>query len=94
SFQIPGTPGRELMDNGVCTIDGKVQKVKARVQHFDFSSHSGASQLKETLRKLKGKPKVFVVHGEEQKCEGFAGWISSELGFEAVSPKTGEVHEL
>ncbi|MCK5628377.1 MBL fold metallo-hydrolase, partial [Candidatus Bathyarchaeota archaeon] len=50
SFQIPGTPGRELMDNGVCTIDGKVQKVKARVQHFDFSSHSGASQLKETLR--------------------------------------------
>jgi len=94
SYQIPGTPGRELLDKGVCTIDGKVRKVKALYEHFDFSSHCGASQLKEALRKLGGKPKVFVVHGDEENCEMFANWAKSELGLDAVAPKTGETFEV
>jgi putative mRNA 3-end processing factor len=69
SYQIPGTPGKQLMDKGVTTIDGKVRKVKAHYQHFDFSSHCGASHLKEALRRVGGKPKVFVVHGAEGNCE-------------------------
>jgi putative mRNA 3-end processing factor len=94
SYQIPGTPGKELLEKGVCTIDGKVRKVKARYEHFDFSSHCGASQLKEALRKLGGKPKVFVVHGEETNCELFAKWANSELGLDTVAPKTGETFEV
>ena len=94
SYQIPGTPGKELLDKGVCTIDGKVRKVKALFDHFDFSSHCGASQLKEALRNLGGKPKVFVVHGEEGNCEMFAKWAESELGLNAVAPKTGETFEV
>jgi putative mRNA 3-end processing factor len=94
SYQIPGTPGRELLEKGVCTIDGKVRKVKARYEHFDFSSHCGASQLKDALRKLGGKPKVFVVHGEESNCKMFAKWAESELGLDAVAPKTGETFEV
>jgi putative mRNA 3-end processing factor len=94
SYQIPGTPGRELMDKGICTIDGKVRKVKAHYEHFDFSSHCGASQLKEALQKLGGKPKVFVVHGAEGNCELFANWAKSELGLDAFAPKTGETFEV
>jgi len=94
SYQIPGTPGRELLDKGICTIDGKVRKVKALYEHFDFSSHCGASQLKEALRKLGGKPKVFVVHGDEGNCELFANWAKSELGLDAVAPKTGDTFEV
>lgn len=94
SYQIPGTPGKELLEKGICTIDGKIRKIKARYQHFDFSSHCGASQLKEALRRLGGKPKVFVVHGAEGNCELFANWASSELGLEAVAPKTGETFEV
>ena len=94
SYQIPGTPGKELLDKGICTIDGKVRKVKARYEHFDFSSHCGAGQLKEVLRKLGGKPKVFVVHGDEENCEVFANWTKSELGLDAVAPKTGETFEV
>ncbi len=94
SYQIPGTPGKELLEKGVCTIDGKVRKVKARYEHFDFSSHCGASQLKEALQKLGGKPKVFVVHGDEGNCELFANWAKSELGLDAVAPKTGENFEV
>jgi putative mRNA 3-end processing factor len=94
SYQIPGTPGKELMDKGICTIDGKVRRVKAHVEHFDFSSHCGASQLREALRRIGGKPKVFVVHGAEGNCELFANWAKAELGLEAFAPKTGETFEV
>jgi putative mRNA 3-end processing factor len=90
SYQIPGTPGRQLLDKGVCLIDGRMRKVKARVAHFDFSSHCGASDLKEALKRLGGKPKVFVVHGAEGNCELLAKWARSDLGLEASAPKTGD----
>jgi putative mRNA 3-end processing factor len=94
SYQIPGTPGKELLDKGICTIDGKVRRVKALYENFDFSSHCGASQLKEALRKLGGKPKVFIVHGDEGNCELLANWAKSELGLDAVAPKTGDTFEV
>ena len=94
SYQIPGTPGRELMEKGVCTIDGQVRKIKAQYRHFDFSSHCGASKLKEALIRLGGKPKVFVVHGAEGNCELFANWAKNELGLDAIAPKTGETYQI
>jgi putative mRNA 3-end processing factor len=90
SYQIPGTPGKELMEKGICVIDGKMRKVKAQVQHFDFSSHCGAGELREALRRLGGKPKVYVVHGAEGNCELLAKWARNELGLEAVAPKAGD----
>ena len=89
-YQIPGTPGRELLDGGKCIIDGNVQDVKAQVKRFDFSSHSGATDLKGAVKDLKGNPKVYVVHGEPATCEMFAEWIKTEVGLDAVAPKTGE----
>ncbi len=89
-YQIPGTPGRELLDGGKCIIDGKVQKVKAQVKRFDFSSHSGANDLKGAVKELEGNPVVYVVHGEEGTCETFAEWIKTEVGLDSVAPKTGE----
>ncbi|HSV50439.1 MAG TPA: MBL fold metallo-hydrolase [Candidatus Acidoferrales bacterium] len=94
SYQIPGTPGRELMEKGVCTLDGTVRKIKSAYRHFDFSSHCGASQLKEALTKLGGKPKVFMVHGAEGNCELFADWAHNELGLDAIAPRTGETYEI
>jgi putative mRNA 3-end processing factor len=94
SYQIPGTPGRELMEKGVCTIDGQVRKIKAQYRHFDFSSHCGASLLKEALKRIGGNPKVFVVHGAEGNCELFANWAKTELGLDAVAPRTGETYQI
>jgi putative mRNA 3-end processing factor len=94
SYQIPGTPGKELLDKGICTLDGKVRKIKARVEHFDFSSHCGATQLRDALRKLRGNPKVFVVHGAEGNCELLAEWAKTEVGLEAVAPRTGETFTI
>jgi putative mRNA 3-end processing factor len=90
SFQIPGTPGRELLDKGRCLIDGKMRKIKARVEHFDFSSHCGASELQETIKQMEGNPTVYVVHGAEGNPQRFAKWVREETGLNAVAPKTGE----
>ncbi len=94
SYQIPGTPGKELMEKGICVIDGKMRKVKAQVQHFDFSSHCGAGELKEALKRLGGKPKVYVLHGAEGNCELLAKWARNELGLEATAPKTGDTFKI
>jgi putative mRNA 3-end processing factor len=94
SYQIPGTPGKELLEKGICNIDGKMRKVKARVQHFDFSSHCGASELKEAVKRLGGKPKIYVVHGAEGNCEYFAKWIRDELGLEATAPRVGDTFNV
>ncbi len=94
SFQIPGTPGRQLLDKGICVIDGKMKKIKAQVGHFDFSSHCGASELKEVVKKLGGKPKTYVIHGAERNCEFFTKWIKKELGLEATAPKTGDTFKI
>lgn len=90
SYQIPGTPGSELLKKGACVIDGKVQKIKAQVRHFDFSSHCGASQLQEAVKRLKGNPKVFTVHGAEGNCERFAKWVKSETSLDAAAPNAGD----
>ena len=94
SYQIPGTPGKELLEKGICVIDGKMRKVKARVQHFDFSSHCGAAELKEAVKRLGGKPKIYVVHGAEGNCEYFAKWARDEMGLEATAPRTGETFKV
>ena len=94
SYQIPGTPGRELLDTGKCLVDGKMHKIKAKVEHFDFSSHCGANQLKETVKQIGGNPTVYVVHGAEGNPQNFAKWVKEETGLDAEAPKAGDVHAL
>jgi Cft2 family RNA processing exonuclease len=94
SYQIPGTPGRQLLDKGICRIDGKMKKIKAKVGHFDFSSHSGARELKKSAKKLGGEPKFYVVHGSEENCGLFAKWVKKELGLKAKAPKTGDTFKI
>jgi len=90
SYQVPGTPGCELLEKGKCVIDGKMRRIKAHVERFDFSSHCGASQLRDTVKALEGNPTVYTVHGAEGNCEKFAKWIETETGLKAVAPKTGD----
>jgi len=94
SYQVPGTPGRELMEKGRCVIDGRMRKIKAQIAHFDFSSHCGVSQLQDTVKNVEGNPIVYVVHGAEGNCERFAKWIEKEVGLKALAPKAGDVYEV
>ncbi len=89
-YQIPGTPGKELLEKGRCVIDGRMRKVKAKVGFFDFSSHAGATELRETVKKFKGNPTVYVVHGAEGNCPKLAKWIKDEVGLQSFAPNTGD----
>ena len=90
AFQVPGTPGRTLLDKGLTMFKGKPTKVKAEVKRFDFSGHSGRSDLFELISRLKGSPKVYCVHGDGNSCEVFAGEIKERYGFESSAPHIGD----
>jgi putative mRNA 3-end processing factor len=94
SFQVPGTPGRTLIDKGLTLIAGKPVKVKAQVRRFDFSSHSGKKELHGDLKSIKGSPKFMTVHGEEESCVKLAEELTAELGAEAFAPRVGEVYDV
>jgi putative mRNA 3-end processing factor len=94
SFQIPGTPGRTLLERGLTLVDGKPKKVKCQVRQFDFSSHSGRGELLDMFKKLKGNPKVLTVHGEEDVCVSFSKELQRDYGLEASAPNTGETYHI
>ena len=94
SYQVEGSPGRILLDEGRFILHGKAKKVRARVEKFDFSSHGGRTQLHEALSELDKKTHVFVVHGEETKCNLLADWAKHELGLKTSVPTAGDLIDV
>jgi putative mRNA 3-end processing factor len=90
SFQVPGTGGAKLLESRHFTINELDEEVKAKVRHFDFSSHCGKSMLEEFLKNMKGKPEVFVIHGEPENCEALAQYARDELELKASAPAMEE----
>ncbi len=90
SFQVPGTNGAKLLETGMFPIKDRETRVNAKVKHFDFSSHSGRTPLQKFLRGLKGKPDVYVIHGEEESCDFLAEWVRDELDLKGVAPNQEE----
>lgn len=88
SFQVPGTPGRTLLEKGITIINGKPQKVKAEVKRFNFSGHCGRNKMLEIFKKIKGNPKVITVHGEKESCIQFASDLK-DLGLDTYAPDVG-----
>jgi putative mRNA 3-end processing factor len=94
SFQVPGSPGRILLERKKFVIHGRARPVEAQIERFDFSSHGGKRELELTLSELDKRTKVFVVHGAEGNCKRLAEWASKEMGLEASAPKTGDLLEV
>ena len=94
SYQVQGSPGRILLDEGRFILHGKARKVTARVEKFDFSSHGGKTQLEQTLQEVDKRTKVFVIHGEEANCKRLAEWASQELGLMTTTPRPGEICDV
>jgi putative mRNA 3-end processing factor len=90
SFQVPGTNGAKLLETGMFPIKDRETRVNAKVKHYDFSSHSGRTPLQQFLRGLKGKPDVYVIHGEEESCDFLAEWARDELDLNGVAPNQEE----
>lgn len=94
AFQVPGSPGRTLLERGLTVENGKTIKVKAEIRRFDFSGHAGRSELFELIGRLKGKPRVYAVHGDGDSCEIFAREITERYGLVASAPKNGDTVDI
>jgi Predicted metal-dependent RNase, consists of a metallo-beta-lactamase domain and an RNA-binding KH domain len=94
SFQVPGTPGARLLEEGRITVKGEDVEVKARVKQFLFSAHSGRSELRSYLRGLNPGTKVFMIHGEPDACRDLAEYARNELGLDAVIPEKHHKYEI
>ncbi|MEM4255264.1 MAG: MBL fold metallo-hydrolase RNA specificity domain-containing protein [Candidatus Norongarragalinales archaeon] len=90
-FQVEGTNGRRLLDGQKLLVDGGEINVQMPFEHFDFSAHASAKQLREAIKKMNPE-KVYCVHGDS--CEAFAKDLREKDGFEAFAPALGEKHEV
>ncbi|MBN2230933.1 MAG: MBL fold metallo-hydrolase [Candidatus Thorarchaeota archaeon] len=72
SFQIPGTPGAELLATKKVDVTGRTFEVKAEVRQHHLSSHSDSRGLLDMLLKIPGEPEFYLVHGESESCDALA----------------------
>jgi putative mRNA 3-end processing factor len=93
-FQIPGTPGRELLDNGSYDDGTGLKRVKAKFQLFDFSSHAGQEQLLDLASSFPNLERLYTVHGEAEACNYLAKTLHKTNGINAHAAETGQQIEL
>jgi len=91
-YQVEDTNGRMLLDDKMIFIDGKKRDVLCNVKQFDFSAHSGLSELKALVRKVRPK-KIVWVHGDPPAIENMHEWAQA-LGMESHAPKVGDKIDL
>ena len=93
SYQVPESPGRGLLETRRFLIGDKMKQVGAMVEHFEFSSHCGRTQLLETAKRF-GDAKIFIMHGAEGNCSRLVEDIKKEIGVDAVAPKAGDTFQV
>ncbi|VVB76995.1 Ribonuclease J [uncultured archaeon] len=91
-YQVEGTNGRKLMEGKPITIDGEKHLIRTPFAYYDFSAHSGASDLYNYV-KASSPETVICVHGDKANTADFAENLRME-GFEAHAPKIGEELKL
>jgi len=87
-YQVEGSNGRRLMDEGIVELDGTDVKVRCEWQKFDFSAHAGHDDL---VRFIDGcDPKrVVLMHGDHREA------LAEALdGREVVLPVEGQWYPL
>ena len=99
-YQGEGTLGRHIQNGGkTARIDGQEFPIRCRVRSISgFSAHADQHELEAWLKHFgaagtgsTGQPKrVFVVHGDPDAAEAFAGRIRDDLGMDPHIPKHRE----
>ncbi len=65
-FQVEGSNGRQLLDEGTLTIDGTTIHPSCEVLKFDFSAHAGHSDLVRLVKDT-GAKTVILMHGDRRE---------------------------
>jgi putative mRNA 3-end processing factor len=93
SFQVPGTPGAELLAKKKVTLGTRVYEVSAELKYHHLSSHSDSKGLMDLLMRIPGEPEFHVVHGESESCDKLAEKLEKK-GRRANVPETNDKVEF
>jgi putative mRNA 3-end processing factor len=66
-FQVDGSNGRRLLDEGVLTIDDTEVRPSCEVLKFDFSAHAGHSDLVRVAKESRAET-VVLMHGDHREA--------------------------
>ncbi len=88
-YQVEGTNGARLRDTGTILIDGNEVKVDCTVHSFDFSAHSGHSELLEFIHGCSPK-QVVLMHSDNRQA--LADDLYKEM--DVLMPMPGETISL
>jgi putative mRNA 3-end processing factor len=97
SYQMPESPGSVLLNERKYVLNSRninsgTEDVPNEVKRFEFSSHSGKTDLIEFAEHCQftsKNKKVFIVHGEEEVSIAFSEELKKK-GFDSQVPKQGE----
>jgi putative mRNA 3-end processing factor len=106
-YQVEGSPGRGLLDNGIFEYKDPRKKVsflenfqieaKCDYDYFDFSSHVDSYHLYEYIENLKfqntSNNHVFCVHGDNKSTTTLASELVKK-GYNSVAPEVGESYKI
>ena len=96
-YQAVGTLGRLIVD-GIDEVKlfGESIQVRAEIKKLvGMSGHADKNGLIEWISGFTEKPeKVFIVHGEDSVCTGFAECLKTEYGQKTYAPYSGTVFDL
>ena len=102
SYQVKGTMGHRVQSGmgsaQMYNQNGKMEVINIEMSIHTvhgFSGHSDRRQLINYVRRLRPQPKrVFVVHGEESKCENLARTLSKMRGVRGHAPRLLDTFRL
>ncbi len=95
SFQAPDTPGFEVLAKGEALVDGTTVKVRARVEWFDFSAHSGRSELEKFIEYFDEDARIILFHTDPSSALPFVKSMQARGRDNIYVPlTTGEELEL
>ncbi|MFW9832118.1 MAG: MBL fold metallo-hydrolase [Candidatus Thorarchaeota archaeon] len=93
-YQIPGTPGRNLLENGLFDDGNGIRRVKAQTRLFDLSSHAGQTELLALSESFSNLENLFTVHGEAKACEYLSKTLRKQYSINARVAETGQLIEI
>lgn len=80
SYQAVGSPGHEVLETGGIEEFG-IEKLRARLQWFDLSSHAGKDGLLGILLHYKHSLKnIIIIHGEPDAANNLASMVKERMG--------------
>ena len=96
-YQAVGTLGRSIIEGKKeVKLFGETIDVEAHIEKIEgISGHADQDGLIRFITSFMDKPRqVFVVHGDDDVCDSFAGKLSKEYGISAFAPFSGMVYNL